>query len=102
MSAVAFENVTLSYGGRRVLCDVSFSIPQGAFVGLLGANGAGKTTMLCAILGLIRPVSGTISVLGAPPKRGNPAKRLRHGCRRRRRPPLGLAGRFGRREAGGL
>lgn len=73
MSAVTFENVTLSYGGRRVLSDVSFSIPQGAFVGLLGANGAGKTTMLRAILGLIRPVSGTISVLGAPPKRGNPA-----------------------------
>lgn len=72
MSAVTFENVTLSYGGRRVLSDVSFSIPQGTFVGLLGANGAGKTTMLRAILGLNRPVSGRISVLDAPPSRGNP------------------------------
>ncbi|WP_421917205.1 metal ABC transporter ATP-binding protein [Mesorhizobium sp.] len=72
MSAVAFERVTLGYGGRRVLYDVSFSIPQGAFVGLLGANGAGKTTMLRAILGLVRPLSGAISVLGRPPTRGNP------------------------------
>ncbi|MBN9219854.1 MAG: ABC transporter ATP-binding protein [Mesorhizobium sp.] len=72
MSAVAFERVTLSHGGARpILCDVSFSIPQGAFVGLLGANGAGKTTMLRAILGLIKPLSGTISVLGKPPTRGN-------------------------------
>jgi zinc/manganese transport system ATP-binding protein len=72
MSAVTFENVTLSYGGRRVISDVSFSIPHGAFVGILGANGAGKTTMLRAILGLNRPLSGAISVLGAPPTRGNP------------------------------
>ncbi|PZV40445.1 metal ABC transporter ATP-binding protein [Mesorhizobium kowhaii] len=73
MSAVAFERVTLTYGGRRVLSDVSFSIPQGAFVGLLGANGAGKTTMLRAILGLIRRTGGAISVLGKPPTRGNPS-----------------------------
>lgn len=71
MSAVAFDRVTLTYGGRRVLSDVSFSVPQGAFVGLLGANGAGKTTMLRAILGLIKPSGGTISVLGGPAKRGN-------------------------------
>lgn len=71
MSAVAFERVTLTYGGRRVLSDVSFSVPQGAFVGLLGANGAGKTTMLRAILGLIKPSGGTISVLGKAPTRGN-------------------------------
>ena len=71
MSAVAFERVTLTYGGRRVLSDVSFSVPQGAFVGLLGANGAGKTTMLRAILGLIKPSGGAISVLGKAPTRGN-------------------------------
>ncbi|TPI12983.1 ABC transporter ATP-binding protein [Mesorhizobium sp. B4-1-3] len=73
MKVIAFDRVTLTYGGRRVLSDVSFSIPQGAFVGLLGANGAGKTTMLRAILGLFRPASGAISVLGRPPRRGNPA-----------------------------
>ena len=71
MNAIDFDKVTLTYGGRRVLSDVSFSIPQGAFVGLLGANGAGKTTMLRAILGLIKPAGGAISVLGKPPTRGN-------------------------------
>ncbi|UCI20403.1 ABC transporter ATP-binding protein [Mesorhizobium sp. B2-1-8] len=71
MNAIEFAKVTLTYGGRRVLSDVSFSIPQGAFVGLLGANGAGKTTMLRAILGLIKPAGGAISVLGKPPTRGN-------------------------------
>jgi zinc/manganese transport system ATP-binding protein len=73
MNSVAFDRVTLTYGGRRVLSDVSFSVPQGAFVGLLGANGAGKTTMLRAILGLMKPASGAISVLGKPPTRGNAA-----------------------------
>ena len=73
MNSVAFDRVTLTYGGRRVLSDVSFSVPQGAFVGLLGANGAGKTTMLRAILGLMKPSGGAISVLGKPPTRGNPA-----------------------------
>ncbi|MGX5842934.1 metal ABC transporter ATP-binding protein [Mesorhizobium sp. ArgA1] len=73
MNAIEFDKVTLTYGGRRVLSDVSFSIPQGAFVGLLGANGAGKTTMLRAILGLIKPAGGAISVLGKPPTRGNAA-----------------------------
>ncbi|MES0130987.1 ABC transporter ATP-binding protein [Mesorhizobium sp. M0029] len=71
MNAIEFDKVTLTYGGRRVLSDVSFSIPQGAFVGLLGANGAGKTTMLRAILGLIKPAGGAISVLGKAPTRGN-------------------------------
>lgn len=73
MNAIEFDKVTLTYGGRRVLSDVSFSIPQGAFIGLLGANGAGKTTMLRAILGLIKPAGGAISVLGKPPTRGNAA-----------------------------
>ncbi|MER8627342.1 ABC transporter ATP-binding protein [Mesorhizobium sp. M0847] len=71
MNAIEFDRVTLTYGGRRVLSDVSFSLPQGAFVGLLGANGAGKTTMLRAILGLIKPAGGAISVLGKSPTRGN-------------------------------
>jgi zinc/manganese transport system ATP-binding protein len=73
MNVVSFDHVTLAYGGRRVLASVSFTIRQGAFVSLLGANGAGKTTMLRAILGLEKPAAGTIAVLGDPPRRGNPA-----------------------------
>lgn len=73
MSAIAFEEASLGYRGRRVLSAVSFAIPQGAFVGLLGANGAGKTTLLRAVLGLVRPTAGHIRVLGREPTRGNPA-----------------------------
>jgi zinc/manganese transport system ATP-binding protein len=73
MNAVRFDQVTLAYGGRRVLSGVSFTITQGEFVALLGANGSGKTTILRAILGLVRPQDGTISVLGNTPRRGNPA-----------------------------
>jgi zinc/manganese transport system ATP-binding protein len=72
MNAVGFDQVTLAYGGHRVLTGVSFAIAQGEFVALLGANGSGKTTILRAILGLVRHESGTISVLGKAPLRGNP------------------------------
>jgi zinc/manganese transport system ATP-binding protein len=73
MNAAALDRVSIELGGRRVLGDVSLSIRQSEFVGLLGPNGSGKTTLMRALLGLIRPVSGTIRVLGAPVRRGNPA-----------------------------
>jgi zinc/manganese transport system ATP-binding protein len=72
MNVIEFDRVTLAHGKRKILSDVSFSVPDGAFVGLLGANGAGKTTLLRAILGLIKPQPGRISVLGREPSRGNP------------------------------
>jgi len=71
MNAIEFDGVTLSHGKRQVLSDVSFSVPDGAFVGLLGANGAGKTTLLRAVLGLAKPQAGRISILGRRPSRGN-------------------------------
>ena len=52
------------------LYDVSFSVPKGQCYGLLGANGAGKTTIIKLLCGLLHPTSGNISVLGY-----NPAKR---------------------------
>ena len=73
MSAIALDHVTLTIGGTTVLADVSLGIEDGEFVGVLGANGAGKTTLIKAILGLIRPRSGKLTVLGNPPRRGNPA-----------------------------
>ncbi len=73
MSAVAFENVSLSLGARTVLHNVSFSVPQGRFVGVLGPNGAGKTSLLRAILGIIPVRAGRVSVLGRRARRGNAA-----------------------------
>ncbi len=69
--AIGFANVTLGFGGRMVLHDVSLSIAQGEFIGVLGPNGAGKTTLLRSILGLIVPRSGRVEVFGERAARGN-------------------------------
>ncbi|MCL2646343.1 MAG: ABC transporter ATP-binding protein [Phycisphaerales bacterium] len=55
--------VNKSYKQNHVLRDLDLSIPPGSVVGLLGKNAAGKTTLLKAILGLIRPNSGSITTL---------------------------------------
>jgi zinc/manganese transport system ATP-binding protein len=60
-------------GGRPVLEGVELAIDTGELVGVLGANGAGKTTVMRAILGLVTPTAGSIRVLGRPVERGNPA-----------------------------
>ncbi|HEV3124068.1 MAG TPA: ABC transporter ATP-binding protein [Candidatus Dormibacteraeota bacterium] len=61
MSLLAVENLTVRYGGAVLaLDDVSFEVPEGGAVGLLGANGAGKTTVLRAVSGLLRFHSGAI------------------------------------------
>lgn len=72
LSTVSFDHVTLDYGRRRVLSDVSFDLSGGGFTGVLGPNGAGKSTIMRAILGLLLPGTGTVSVLGRRPRRGDP------------------------------
>ena len=56
--------VSKYYGARRALADVSFSIQQGEVVGFLGLNGAGKTTVLKVLCGLLVPSSGQVTVDG--------------------------------------
>lgn len=73
MSAIVFNNATIELGRRRILSGVSFAVEPGEFVAVMGPNGAGKTTMFRAILGLLPVAGGSISVLGAPPSRGNAA-----------------------------
>ena len=59
---VDITNLTLGYEGKpNVLTDVSFSISPDDFLGIIGPNGGGKTTLLKAILGLIEPRSGSIT-----------------------------------------
>lgn len=55
------NSVTVSYGSNAVLQDVTLRVYSNDFIGVIGPNGGGKTTLLKAILGLVRPVSGTIS-----------------------------------------
>jgi len=64
--AIRAENVSLSARGNPILDDVSFALPEGAFLALIGPNGAGKTTLLKALLGLARVGSGQLSVFGKP------------------------------------
>lgn len=60
--AFRFSNVSFSYGSLKVLEDVSFHIHEGEFCALVGANGAGKTTILKLLLGLEKPASGIIEL----------------------------------------
>ncbi len=60
------ENLAVVRGGRTVLRDVGFTIAPGMFCGLIGGNGAGKTSLLRAISGLEPPLSGTVRLPGAP------------------------------------
>jgi biotin transport system ATP-binding protein len=61
---IRFEGVILSRGGRRVLDGVELTIPAGSCTVLTGANGAGKSSLLWAIPGLLTPDHGRISVAG--------------------------------------
>ncbi|HZO93546.1 MAG TPA: ABC transporter ATP-binding protein [Candidatus Baltobacteraceae bacterium] len=61
---LAVEDLSVSYDGMRALQDVSLRAEAGAIVALVGANGAGKTSLLRAISGLVRPDRGTIAFDG--------------------------------------
>lgn len=58
--AVNCRNLTLGYGRDVVLENVTLQIPKGVFLPVIGPNGAGKTTFLRAVLGLIKPLSGSL------------------------------------------
>src|ERR1043165_3902579 len=64
--ALELRNVTKFYGAFKAVDDVSFTLPFGSIYGFLGPNGAGKTTTIRMILEIIKPSSGSISVLGNP------------------------------------
>ncbi|AWN19486.1 ABC transporter ATP-binding protein [Streptococcus sobrinus] len=63
MSMLKIENLSISYGAIEAVKDVSFEVNEGEVVTLIGANGAGKTSILRTISGLVRPSNGTISYL---------------------------------------
>lgn len=64
--AVEIQDVTKSFGKLRALDGISLQVRTGEVFGLLGPNGSGKTTLIRCLLGLIRPDSGAIRVLGRP------------------------------------
>lgn len=67
---VKLEDVWVFYDGMPALEGVNLSINQGDFLGIIGPNGGGKTTLLKVILGLVKPSQGKVKVLGTSPDRG--------------------------------
>ena len=61
-SIIEFKNISLSYGNRLILDNISFKINQGQIFGMLGPNGVGKSTIFNLLTGLISPSSGIIKI----------------------------------------
>src|SRR4051794_41702578 len=77
-AVVRTHALTKRYGDRLAADAVSLTVRRGGVYGFLGPNGGGKTTTLRMVLGLVRPSSGTATVLGEPP--GAPAAVARVGA----------------------
>lgn len=63
--ALRFDKVSFSYGGPRVLHDISFSVPRGSKTALVGPSGAGKSTILSLVCRFYEPAAGRVEFLGA-------------------------------------
>lgn len=94
MNALEVQGLEVAYGAVRALKGVSLSVGQGEVITLLGANGAGKSTTLRAISGLVRPRAGSITYRGEALTRLSPAQIVRRGiahCPEGRRVFAGLS-----------
>lgn len=69
-SVIQIENVSFRYDKPQVLDNVSLDIKQGEFIGIVGPNGGGKSTLLKLILGFLTPNKGRIRIFGKPPEKG--------------------------------
>ncbi|MCA9355566.1 metal ABC transporter ATP-binding protein [Candidatus Kaiserbacteria bacterium] len=66
--AISLRDVTVFYGDKPALTGASIDIPYRSFTGVIGMNGAGKSTMFKVIMGLVAPQSGTVTVCSDPVK----------------------------------
>jgi len=79
-ASAKLANFNLGYGGTRVLRALSWQMLPGQVIGLLGCNGAGKTSLLEALLGLREAEQGRITLFGKPVAKFDDACRARIGC----------------------
>jgi len=79
MNILEVDGLEVRYGETQVLWGVDFAVGEGEFVSLIGANGAGKTTFLKGVVGLLSPTSGTIRFAGKNITGTRVEKRIRAG-----------------------
>ncbi|ARS88340.1 metal ABC transporter ATP-binding protein [Natrarchaeobaculum aegyptiacum] len=73
---VTVEHVSFAYGEKLAIDDISLSVEQGDFLGLIGPNGSGKTTLLHLMLGLQQPDHGTVELFGEPAQEFEDGQRI--------------------------
>lgn len=61
---ISLNGVSFSYGAASILKDLTFSVKRGEYLGIIGPNGGGKTTLLKIMLGLLDPTGGTVELFG--------------------------------------
>jgi ABC-2 type transport system ATP-binding protein len=69
------ENLHKAFGRFEALCGLSLSVPKGSVFALIGANGAGKTTTIKVLMNLMRPSSGSATILGVDSRKLSPRER---------------------------
>ena len=79
MAMLTVENLEASYGAVKALHGISLEVAEGELVALLGVNGAGKSTTLKSITGVLRPVKGTVTFLGDAITNKTPESIVRRG-----------------------
>ena len=66
--AIEVRHLTFRYEGKEVLSDVSFRVPEGDFLAIIGPNGGGKSTLLKLMMGILTPTSGEVKLFGRSPQ----------------------------------
>lgn len=70
-NAIEIQDTDVYYDDVCALSDISLCVPEGDFLGIIGPNGGGKSTLLKAILGLVRPSRGRIAIYGESPEKAS-------------------------------
>lgn len=65
-TCIEVKEVSFSYNGNPILQDISFDVQEGEYLGIIGPNGGGKTTLFKVILGLLKPQAGEVRIFGEP------------------------------------
>ncbi len=77
--AIVIDHFTRRFGSRKAVDDLCLEVPRGSIFGLLGRNGAGKSTTIKTLLNLVQPTSGRLSILGLDSRADSVAVRRRVG-----------------------